>query len=363
MRDVTYIKLVIFGKKPETEFCDANHDGRVSMLDVVQTKLIIVGKEAKLTIVDSADRIVTVSMPVERIVPMVTWSYEPIWILRAQDKVVGITTTAQEDYSWLPGIQDKPTVGTYKELDYESVIALEPDIVIVLDRKVEEVERNLESFGITTVALNLRSQKKFDSEFKILAYILGEDEKANRFISWKNGYLDWIKEETEGIEPKVRVYAEWSDWTWGTGSEGSGVHDVITMSGGYNIASDLPGPYPQVDPEWVIRENPEVIFFPAFDNLTGYTMDSDENAKLFIEEACNRTGLKETDAVENGRVYVIDGFCVEAVRGFVGVCYCAKWFYPELFEDLNPDAIHREYFEKWLGVPYRGIWAYPLIGG
>ena len=49
MRDVTYIKLVIFGKKPETALCDANYDGRISMLDVVQTKLIIVGKEGEIT--------------------------------------------------------------------------------------------------------------------------------------------------------------------------------------------------------------------------------------------------------------------------------------------------------------------------
>ena len=41
MRDVTYIKLVIFGKKPETDLCDANYDGRVSMLDVVQTLSLI----------------------------------------------------------------------------------------------------------------------------------------------------------------------------------------------------------------------------------------------------------------------------------------------------------------------------------
>jgi iron complex transport system substrate-binding protein len=41
MRDVTYIKLVIFGKKPATTLADANYDGKISMLDVGQTKLII----------------------------------------------------------------------------------------------------------------------------------------------------------------------------------------------------------------------------------------------------------------------------------------------------------------------------------
>jgi iron complex transport system substrate-binding protein len=65
MRDVTYIKLVIFGKKPATDFADANYDGKISMLDIGQTKLIILGKEKKLTIIDMNDRTVTVSKPIE----------------------------------------------------------------------------------------------------------------------------------------------------------------------------------------------------------------------------------------------------------------------------------------------------------
>ena len=65
MRDVTYIKLVIFGKKPATDLADANYDGKISMLDIGQTKLIILGKEKKLTLVDLADRTVTVPRPIE----------------------------------------------------------------------------------------------------------------------------------------------------------------------------------------------------------------------------------------------------------------------------------------------------------
>ena len=70
MRDVTYIKLVIFRKKPETALCDANYDGRVSMLDVVQTKLIIVGKEGELTFVDSEGEAKTIDMPVNSVIPL-----------------------------------------------------------------------------------------------------------------------------------------------------------------------------------------------------------------------------------------------------------------------------------------------------
>ena len=291
MRDVTYIKLVIFGKKPETKFCDANYDGRVSMLDVVQTKLIIVGKEAKLTIVDSADRIVTVKKPVERIViGTPSWMYDAVWIIGAQDEVVGVTKEAKERFAkMLPGIQDKQSIGSYRDPDFEVILSLEPDIVFGERRYVE----GLKDTGIPVITMKFREIEKVDSEFRILAKILGKEERVESFIGWKNGYIDQLKEKTKEIESKVRVYAEWSDVPLCTGSRGSGVHDVIELAGGYNIANDLQGPYPQVSPEWVLDKNPEVIIFPAFadfapTDLTGYHIDSYENAKQFIEEARNR---------------------------------------------------------------------------
>jgi iron complex transport system substrate-binding protein len=80
MRDLTYVKLIFFGEKPETKLADAKYDGEINPLDFVQIKLVIVGKEKELTLVDSADRIVTVKKPLEvkmkysilssRIIPM-----------------------------------------------------------------------------------------------------------------------------------------------------------------------------------------------------------------------------------------------------------------------------------------------------
>ena len=366
MRDLTYVKLIFFGKKPETELADAKYDGKINPLDFIQIKLIIVGKEKELTIIDSADRIVTVSMPVERIIPLPISSYEPVWVLGAHDKVVGVRTDAKEgEYPWLPGMQDKPTVGAYKEIDYEKVIELEPDIVISGKSKVEATSEILKPAGIAVFSVDFVDIEKFDPELLILARLLGKDEKAEEFISWRQNHFDLINEGTEGIEPKVRVYGEWAHLEWATGGKTSGVHSVITTAGGYNIAGDDVGYFGYVDPEWVIVENPEVILLPAWANilgLTGYYIDSHEDAEQVIDGVCNRVGLKETDAVNNGRVYVIDcGSVLTACRSIVAALYCAKWFYPEQFEDLEPEEINREYFEEWLGVEYKGIWAYPPL--
>ena len=51
---------------------------------------------------------------------------------------------------------------------------------------------------------------------------------------------------------------------------------------------------------------------------------------------------------------------------FIGVAYMAKWFYPELFEDLNPKSIHQEYLTRFQGLDYdlneHGVFVYPAPG-
>ncbi len=136
------------------------------------------------------------------------------------------------------------------------------------------------------------------------------------------------------------------------------------MAGGINIARGLTTTYPDVDPEWIVTENPDAIIVGATgckSSITGYFVDNSNEAETLIETTLMVAGLNSTDAVKNGNIFVIDGRCVEAVRGFVGAYYLAKWLYPEQFKDLDPEAIHKEYFEMWLNVPYKGMWAYSLV--
>ncbi len=61
----------------------------------------------------------------------------------------------------------------------------------------------------------------FDKELKTLAEMLGPDEdaRAEEFIAWKQGSLDALQSKVEGIDTKARVYREWSDTPWYTGSK------------------------------------------------------------------------------------------------------------------------------------------------
>ncbi len=51
----------------------------------------------------------------------------------------------------------------------------------------------------------------------------------------------------------------------------------------------------------------------------------------------------------------------------IGTAYMAKWFHPELFEDLDPEAIHQEYLTEFQGLDYdlneHGVFVYPPLEG
>lgn len=340
-------------------------DGKLSADELQEIKHI--HEKYPITITDSANRTVTIYKPVKRMISQGTYAHEAICLLEAQDRIVAVTNTAQQVYEFIPGIKEKPTIGDYREVDYEKVIENLPDVYFVgsSSKYFSDAETKLAPLGTTIVVLGFSKMSMFEKEFRTLARLLEEDEKVEEILTWRESYLNMIREKTADVAHNPRVYVEYPGpgWTWKTPIN----YEVVTRAGGFNIGSTLNKTANTssvvVSPEWVMTQNPEVIILPAFvdtvADFTGYHVNSTDNDRKFIEDMSNRTGLENIDAVKNGRIYVLDGETGSACRGVVGVCYCAKWFYPEIFKDLNPDAINREYFEDWLGAPYKGIWAYP----
>ena len=75
-----------------------------------------------------------------------------------------------------------------------------------------------------------------------------------------------------------------------------------------------------------------------------------------------RPELAEVPAVKNERVYVMSWEIFYAINNFVCVGYMAKWFYPDLFGDLYPKAMHQEYLDRFQGLDYdldeHGVFVY-----
>ncbi|MHC1635399.1 MAG: ABC transporter substrate-binding protein [Candidatus Methanospirareceae archaeon] len=377
MRDVTYIKLVIFRKKPKTMFCDANHDGKISGLDVVQTKLIILGKEAKLTLIDSADRTVTVKKPIKRVV-VFSEALETLRSIKATDKVVGVNKYVIRNKVFFPEFHDYPNVGSVWSPDIEKALELKPDLVFLYATfsvsYCDDIQNKLQTADPSITVLrfdNYRPGDIYVKETLKMGYVLNKVKEAKEFMDFYREYMNTIKERVAKLsdEDKPRVYLEcWRDWHTATKRAGWG--QKLEMAGGYNIFGDEPGEYIDVDPEAVIRRDPEIIVFIE-KKAGGYEVDAWNTTVLreirdkFIDpdNPDYRPELATTTAVKNKKVYVITNHVIGGTRNFIGIGYMAKWFHPELFKDLNPKAIHQEYLIRFQGLDIdldkKGVFVYP----
>jgi iron complex transport system substrate-binding protein len=105
-KDIAYVEGIIKGANAATNLSDANYDGIIDPLDVEQVEKIISGEETKLVLLDSASKIVTIKMPVEKIIPLNRNAAEALKTIKASDRIVGVSDAAIREKSYFPEFQE-----------------------------------------------------------------------------------------------------------------------------------------------------------------------------------------------------------------------------------------------------------------
>jgi iron complex transport system substrate-binding protein len=355
IRDLTYVKLIFFGKKPETELADAKYDGKINPLDFIQIKLIIVGKEKEITVVDSADRIVTVKKPIKGgVIPFSAYTAEVLRLLEEQDKIVAVDKTVKRDEVYFPELSKLPSVGSSWSPDLEVVASHKPELVIAWTTKPERIANLVEVVldDGSVVSFMLYKPDDIVKEIVKLGYLFGKEDRVRCYVDDFHGrYMDSIKTRTEGLSgeerPKVYVENNWKADEYAAWVAGSAANSFIKVVGGKNIFADIPpssGPV-IVDPEKVVEKNPDIIIRYISSPDSGYGMDDPSKMKALRESIMNRPELANVTAVKDGTVYIIDSNIMYGPDYPIGIVYWAKWIHPELFEDLDPQAIHQQYID------------------
>ena len=371
MRDITFTARIICWLEEPTDLADANHDGEIDVGDMTQIGLIILGRVKKLTIIDSNDRIVTLDMPIERVIALSTGGpAAPLCLLGVQDKLVGSNGMIAKSPSY-PDLHDLPSVG-YPGPDYEAIVELEPDLVMACTWAYGGGEYGdvnmLESLGIKTVMFDFGNLATLPKTMQILGVMMGKEERAEEYIDFFHSTLSLVDEKVEGLEERKTVYYEFavrSKDYYKTGGGGSKFDEKIQRAGGINIFAHIPWPSFDADPEAVLEEDPDVVTIDAHATCSIYEMEDIIELEEFREEIIdNRPGWNNMTAVKNDDLYIFvhETFC--SIHVPVGICYLAKTLYPDEFSDLDPEAIKNEYLEVFFPdreylMDYQGPHVYP----
>ena len=358
MRDLTYVKLIFFGKKTETELADAKYDGKINPLDFIQIKLIIVGKEKEITFVDAAKRTVTVKKPIERIVVLNTDFADAICVLGERNKVVGVSEGLLKHERYFPEFSKCSNAGGWYTPDIEAILMCNPDTVCVYGKwpKPELLEDKLPE-TINVIRLDFYRWATLEEEMMKLGYLLGKVENAKEYINWHRRYVDEVVERVSKIpeEDKPTFYID------AGGSTGERKVYKTEIPGGINIAADLEGEYPKVEVEWILEKNPDVIQGVSYKG--GYETDDNSKMKAHYEEIIRLPGFKNISAVKNNRVHIISNSFTYGPDCTAAFVTRVKWLNPELFKDMDPQAIHQEYIDRFRGIDFnvykQGVFVYP----
>ena len=373
IQDVSYTEQIILKYQNQTELADAKYDKQVNVLDLTQIELIMLGKENELTLVDAAERIITVKKPMEgNIVPFGTYTPEILRILGEEDKIVAVNKYVKSNEVYFPELSKLPSIGSSYSPDLEVVASLNPELVLAWTTKPERIDKLVEVVpdDCSVVSLMFYKPENMVKEIEKLAYILGKRDEAKSYVDdFHNEYIDLIKAQTEDLpnEERPGIFIESSkDEKYQTWVAGSAANGFIEIAGGRNIFADTPGDSSvDVDPEEVVEKNPDIIIKYIDSEDAGYELDDPSKMEVLRESVMNRPELANVKAVKNGAVYVMDKDPIYGPDYPVTIAYWAKWSHPDLFEDLDPQAIHQKYIDIQ-GLDYdlneHGVFVYPPMG-
>jgi len=322
-----------------------------------------------MTIKDSAGRDVVIQEPIERVIVLNSDAAEAVTMLGAADMVVGVVDTVTKKADYFPELKDKQTVGKWNEFNYEIIgeiansgDSIEPNIIIICysyqDKPygVVAVEQGVEPFeNIAVVALDFYKPEKLEEEVTLLGQILGKEQEAQDYLNWYHLRTADVKQAVSGMNiPKV-YYERNNKGGLGaldTYGSGSGLNDLQKGAGGYNLAKNLEGEYPQVDWEWAVKENPDVIIRMLSTSTLGWEAGPSQDTlslQRIRDEILSRPGASSISAIKNDNVYVLYWDMCYGMDSIVGQTYLANILHPEL--ELDAAGVYGEYLER-MGVAF-----------
>jgi iron complex transport system substrate-binding protein len=322
-----------------------------------QAKSPVSAPEKKtVTVNDAAGRQAQVPYPAKRVVCLASDAAEVICALGAEDQVVAVSDTLKSYPIVKERFANTPGVGNFSEPSVEKILEVRPDVVLgykqSLDNKIAE---KIQAAGVPFIVLTCNDMRTFVQDVKNLGCLLGKEKEADDFITFINNNLKKITEVIQKVplSQRPRIYVEGFQPFTTYGKESPSAN-IVELAGGANIAENEPTANPKINPEWVVKQNPDIIVKVVTSDKTLPDVMRQER-----ENIVSRPGFKEIKAVKDDRIYVIGWKVYTGARAVIGAAYLAKWFHPDLFKDVDPEAIHREMLKKFYNEELRGVWVYP----
>ena len=238
----------------------------MSLLGGCRALLLLIGlclglsavAQAAISVADERGHRLSFERPPQRIVSLMPSLTESVCALGACERLVGV-----DRYSnWPDAVRRLPRLGGLEDAQIEAIVALRPDVVLAA-RSSRAIER-LEALGLKVLALEPVDHAELRAGLATLATLLGRPGQAEAL--WQQ--IDTqVRRATAQVPPAwrgQRVYFEVDAAPYAAGAV-SFVGQTLAQLGLANIIGPELGPFPKLNPEFVLRAQPDLVMAVTHD--------------------------------------------------------------------------------------------------
>jgi len=257
----------------------------------------------------------------DRIVALSPSINEIIYALNSGDKIVGNT-----DFCNYPqDAKTKTKVGGYFSPSLEKIVALKPNIVIMLD-STKKLATKLNKLGIKTELLKLNTLEDIKNSIAIIGKLLKQENSANELVSTietklqniqnivKNQKILMVIGHNTSLEKRIFVVGQ-----------NLYLDDIITISGNKNAFFSKRKGQPIINMENIIATNSDIVIL-----LSPYR----KKKNLSKEQLLNPWYNLPITASKKKKIYIID-------KEYAGISSDRIVYFLDDFRDILLDAKNR----------------------
>jgi iron complex transport system substrate-binding protein len=213
-----------------------------------------------LVLRDDLQRAVTFNRPPQRIVSLLPSLTETVCALGACGRLV-----ATDRYSdWPAEVKALPKTGGLEDAQVEGIVRLGPDLVLL--SRTQRITDRLHELGVESFALDTETYAAISRVVSTVGDILAVPERAaalNRQIETAVDALGVrARAHRRGSAPSVYFEIDRAPYAAGPASF---IGEMLARLGTRNIVTADLGTFPKLNPEYVVRHNPDVIFVSPTD--------------------------------------------------------------------------------------------------
>lgn len=204
------------------------------------------------------------TVPARRVVSMNPSLTSILVALEAREALVGVEEHSARLH---PELAELPVVGGLFNPSIEAVVALEPDLVVLVpSAQQRDFRGRLEAFGIEVLSLpNITVAEILASIEKLGVRVDREAQARLRVAEIRRAFAE-VSTASAKRDPVPLVVVLQRDPLFVVGA-GSFVDEMLVAAGARNLAAEWSEPYPRVAVEWLIAAAPELILDASDDPI------------------------------------------------------------------------------------------------